>query len=188
VDNVVAIGNAGGFVEPLEATALMAVCSQCKTLVDFLLHTSLEPTPTMRRLYNDQALGTWLEIRDFLGLHYRLNSATETPFWRHCREDTDLEGIAELLEFYHENGPTGFCRYRLPSSQSNFGIEGYLTMLVGNKAPYRNKHRVTSEEKAVWDFHRKEFEKQAAAGLTVKEALEYVRHPGWQWFGESNSL
>ena len=41
-----------GFVEPLEATALMVVCSQSQTLVDFLLHTGLSPTPTIRDLYN----------------------------------------------------------------------------------------------------------------------------------------
>ena len=52
VDNVVAIGNAGGFVEPLEATSLMIVCSHCQTLADFLLHCELEPTPSMRDLYN----------------------------------------------------------------------------------------------------------------------------------------
>ena len=66
VDNVVAIGNSAGFVEPLEATALMIVCSHTQTLVDFLLHCELEPTPSMRELYNELTHDTWLDIRDFL--------------------------------------------------------------------------------------------------------------------------
>ena len=54
VDNVVAIGNAGGFVEPLEATALMIVCSDTQTLIEMLLNRSAR---SRRRrcahLYND---------------------------------------------------------------------------------------------------------------------------------------
>ncbi|MEO5915239.1 MAG: tryptophan 7-halogenase [Luteolibacter sp.] len=184
VDNVVAVGNAGGFVEPLEATALMIVCSHCKTLVDFLLHTSLKPTKTLRDLYNDLVFDTWKDIRDFLGLHYKVNTAMDTPFWKHCQADTDLSGIAELLKFYEENGPTGFCRYRIPTSQSDFGIEGYFTMLVGNKVPYKNHHKATPAERAIWEAHLMELKQQAKAGISVKDALAYVRHPGWTWFAE----
>ncbi|MES2659586.1 MAG: tryptophan 7-halogenase [Verrucomicrobiota bacterium] len=187
VDNVLAIGNAGGFVEPLEATALMIVCAHCKTFVDFLLHSSLEPTPSLQRLYNDVVADSWTDIRDFLGLHYQANRAMHTPFWKHCQEDTDLGGISDLLEFYEENGPTGFCRYRMPRSQSDFGIEGYLTMLVGNQVPYRKRHKATAEELAVWNTHRKTFANQARNGIAVKEALAYVRHPGWTWFGDKAS-
>lgn len=186
VDNVVAIGNAGGFVEPLEATALMIVCSHCKTLVDFLKHSSLEPTPSMRDLYNDSVAGTWRDIRDFLGLHYKSNTAMNTPFWKHCQADTDLSGIGALLEFYEENGPTGFCRYRMPTSQSDFGIEGYFTMLVGNKVPYHKHHQATPEERAVWDGHRIMFRNEAKSGMNVKEALSFIRDPRWRWFGESS--
>ncbi len=184
VENVLAVGNAGGFVEPLEATALMVVCSHCKTFVDFLLHSSMEPTDTIRKLYNDVCEDTWKEIRDFLGLHYQVNSAGTTPFWKHCQNDTDLSGIGDLLEFYYENGPTGFCRYRLPSSQSDFGIEGYFTMLVGNNAPYKNRHKATADEKVIWEKRRQESINKAKKGLSVKEALSFVRHPGWQWHGD----
>src|SRR4051812_10209852 len=107
VDNVAAIGNSCGFVEPLEATALMVVCAQCQTLADFLIHTGLSPTPTMRQLYNDQVAGMWDEIRDFLAVHYKFNALpgrADTPFWRHCRADTDVSGVADLLAFYAENG------------------------------------------------------------------------------------
>ena len=184
VDNVIAVGNSGGFVEPLEATALMIVCSHCQTFVDFLLHSELEPTPSMRDLYNELVSQSWHDIRDFLGLHYKLNTALDTPFWKHCRADTDLSGIGALLEFYEENGPTGFCRYRMGSSQNDFGIEGYFVMLVGNRAPYRKRHAASPQEKAIWEAHRQENISKASKGIDVKEALYYVRHPGWQWNAE----
>lgn len=185
VDNVVAIGNAGGFVEPLEATALMVVCAECQTLADLLLHCALKPTDTMRRLFNRQLDHTWDDIRDFLALHYYVNTRLDTPFWRHCREDTDVSNIAELLEFYRENGPTGFARYTLPWQENNFGIEGYLVMLVANQVPYAAKHKVTPDEREKWNTHRSRFIAQALSGIDVKEALAYVRHPAWQWNAEA---
>ncbi|MDB6154572.1 MAG: tryptophan-5-halogenase [Chthoniobacteraceae bacterium] len=185
VENVVGVGNASGFVEPLEATSLMIVCSNMQTLVDFLIHSKLEPPPTMRTLYNDLTAATWNDIRDFLALHYKVNTALETPFWRHCNADTDVSAIAPLLEFYKENGPTGFCRYRLPRTENDFGLEGYLVMLVGNRVPYNVRHTPTSAEQVIWNRHRSEFVAEARKGLDVKESLAYVRHPGWQWNAEA---
>ncbi|PYI89575.1 MAG: hypothetical protein DME26_00925, partial [Verrucomicrobia bacterium] len=52
VGNVVAIGNAAGFVEPLEATALQVICVEASTLADSLLDSLCEPTPTLIKLYN----------------------------------------------------------------------------------------------------------------------------------------
>ena len=183
LDNVVAIGNAAGFVEPLEATALMIVCSHSQSLVNFLIHSKLDPTPSMIQLYNEVTKGTWHETRDFLGLHYKVNLAPTTPFWQHCRAETDLSGIGGLLEFYEENGPTGFCRYRMPASQSDFGIEGYFVMLVGNKVPHRKRHQPTVQELSIWEAHRTAHMTKAMTALSVKEALACIRRPNWQWDG-----
>ena len=185
VENVVAIGNSGGFVEPLEATALMIVCAQVQALLEMLNRSKLAPTPTWRALYNDMAHQGWTDIRDFLALHYKLNTALDTPFWRHCRADTDISNIAGLLEFYAENGPSGFCRYRLPKSENDFGVEGFLVMLVGNRAPYAAKHAPTTAERQSWERHRAEFRATAHAGLTVAETLAYIRHPGWNWHADT---
>lgn len=184
VENVVAIGNSGGFVEPLEATALMIVCSHVQTLLEMLNRSHLNPTPTWRSLYNDLATQGWNDIRDFLALHYKLNTALDTPFWRHCREETNISNIAPLLEFYAENGPTGFCRYRLPRMENDFGVEGYLVMLVGNRTPYRAKHTPTTDERQRWERHRADFIATARTALDVKEALGYIHHPGWEWHGD----
>ena len=181
VENVVAIGNSGGFVEPLEATALMIVCSHTETLVEMLNRSKLQPTPTWRSLYNDLIAQSWTDIRDFLALHYKVNTALDTPFWQACRADTDVSNIAPLLEFYAENGPTGFCRYRLPRTENDFGVEGFLVMLVGNRVPYQAKHHPADAERAIWERHRAHFNATAIAGIDVKESLAYIRHPGWQW-------
>lgn len=187
VGNVVAVGNSGGFVEPLEATALMIVCSNLQTLVDGLRHTHLDPTPTIRDLYNEQTRESWTDIRDFLALHYKLNTASKTPFWDHCREDTDLENLGGFLEFYRQNGPSGFARHFLPATHSDFGLEGYLVMMMGNKAPHDNHHKPTRKETDAWKKRMFEAKAIARSGLSVKESLEFVHNDAWQWHGDDRA-
>lgn len=181
VENVVAIGNAAGFVEPLEATALMVVSAQCEKLVKFFEHTVLRPTPTVRKLYNELTCDSFDEIRDFLALHYKLNTRLNTDFWRHCRADTDMGKLVPLLDFYRDNGPTGMARYTLPSQVNDFGIEGYLVMLVGNQAPYKARHVPTAAEQFIWEQNRATFMTQALNGMSVAEALRIIRMPEWKW-------
>ena len=181
MENVVALGNAGGFVEPLEATALMIVCGNVQMLLEMLTRSRLTPTPQWSNLFNDLTARGWHDIRDFLALHYKLNTALDTPFWKHCVNDTDVSGIGALLEFYEENGPTGFCRYRLPDTRNDFGAEGHLVMLVGNRAPYRAKYKPTELERIIWERHRAEFNAVAQNALDVKDSLAFIRHPGWAW-------
>jgi tryptophan 7-halogenase len=184
VENVVGIGNACGFVEPLESTSLMVICGQCQALVDCLIHGELSPTPTLRDLYNRLAAGTWDEIRDLLAFHYRFNTRLETSFWKHCRAEVDVSDSAALLEFYEENGPTGLCRHlmrNMSGTGNQFGLEGFLVMLVGNRVPYRGRHVATEAERQIWNRHRAEYRAEAQAGVDVKEALGFVHHPGWRW-------
>ncbi len=187
VDNVVAIGNAAGFVEPLEATALMIVCGHTETLIHLLSQSRLRPTPTIRALFNDITSDNWKDIRDFLALHYKFNTARDTPFWRHCQNDTDVSRLQGLLDFYAENGPSNFCRHRMPSLQSDFGSEGFLVMLVGNRVPYAARHRAGADELRIWNAHRAEFSQLASRGMSVKEALSYVHHPGWTWNADAGA-
>jgi tryptophan 7-halogenase len=184
VDNVVGIGNACGFVEPLESSSLMVICGQCRALIEFLLHSDLSPTPTMRDLYNRIAAATWDELCDFLAVHYRFNTRLETPFWKHCCKEVDVSGAGELLEFYDENGPTGLCRHLLRNMSgagNQYGIDGFLVMLVGNRVPHRGRHIITETEQQNWNRHRARYRAQAEMGITANEALSYVHHPAWRW-------
>jgi len=185
VNNVVAIGNSAGFVEPLEATALMVVCDSSRNLTESLIAANLEPTPAIRDLYNKESLTTWLEIRNFLSIHYKFNTRLDTPFWQHCRNDADVSHISELLDFYSEYGPTRLCRNFLQHRWSNFGLEGFLVMLVGNKVPYRVKPSITAAERKIWEGHRSRFSAAADAALTSEEALAMIREPGWKFSDEA---
>jgi tryptophan halogenase len=187
VDNVAAVGNASGFVEPLEATALMVLVANVETLVDVLSEVQLQPTPSIRRLYNEVSAAAWDEIKEFLAIHYRFNHRLDTPFWTRCVHEADISGNAELLAFYKENGPLGLCRHRIGNLgrqfgiHSAFGVDGYLAVLTGCEVPYENRHLPTEQEWALWNQGQAELTQAAAAGATVEESLTFVRHPAWQW-------
>jgi len=181
VENVVALGNSSGFVEPLESTGIMMLCGHTESLIDLLLESHLEPVDSMRDLYNEITVQGWKDVKDFLSIHYKFNGMLDTPFWKTVRAEADVSSIDELLKFYYENGPTGFCRYRLPQTRTDFGLEGWLVMLVGNKVPYKKRFQVSEREQAVWRQKRRQFIEVAKRGISSEEALAYVKHPAWRW-------
>ena len=181
VENVVAIGNAAGFVEPLEATALMMVTQQCEALLGLLAQVALRPTPSLRELYNRLTGEAFDIIRDFLALHYRLNTRLDNEFWRHCVEDTDMGALGPLLDFYRENGPSLAARPCLPVQGNNFGLAGYFAMLVGNRTPHEARHESAPAERAAWNQILAGLQAQAGQGFTVAEMLRLMRSPQWRW-------
>jgi tryptophan halogenase len=182
VGNVVAIGNASGFVEPLEATALGAIARQSSTLADILVNSERQPAPTQVRLYNRQNGAFWDSIRGFLALHYKFNTRLDTPFWRHCREKTDLASAAPVVEYFQENGPDGYWGYVLLNNVADqFTLSGYLTMLVGMKVPYRRTWAPTPEDLARFEAGRKQRRQAALGGFTVRQTLDAIRSPNWVW-------
>jgi tryptophan halogenase len=181
VKNVVAIGNAGGFVEPLESTSLGVICDQSDTLVSSLSECGRRPTPTIVRHYNKHFGMKWDNIRGFLAVHYKFNTGMDTPYWRECRAKCELGPAAEVVEYYRENGPGTAHQQTLVDRLSQFGLEGYWTMLIGQKVPYQNPYVPTLEERETWRRIQQAFKSKAEAGVGVKEALTLVRSPSFQW-------
>jgi len=175
--NVIGIGNAGGFVEPLEATAIHVICLQARTLVGALEESGFQPGPAMRDLYNRYNCAQWDDIRDFLSIHYRFNTRLDTPFWRRCREETDLAGAAAIAAFWQEHGPSGLTQGVLIPAASIFGAEGYFTLLAGQRVPVARQAPVPAGERQIWHRHLTARGQQAAQGMSIRETLNAVRQP-----------
>jgi tryptophan 7-halogenase len=179
--NVVAVGNACGFVEPLESTALAVICDESRFLADALLECERQPTRTLIANHNHLVGRAWDDIRNFLSIHYRFNTRLDTPFWRACRKDVDLGGATALVDFYQENGPSTFARNTLLHGTDIFGMEGYLALLLGQQVPYRRTHRPGPDELRIWEAVRNEHRTKAQGGLDTVEALAAIRSPAWRW-------
>jgi tryptophan halogenase len=180
VKNVVAIGNAGGFVEPLEATALGAIAFQCRTLADTLSDSECEPTPLLQNRFNDLHARAWDEIRNFLSIHYRFNTRLDTPFWQYCRESVDLAGAEVVVELYRDSGPTLWLEEVIDRA-NQFGIAGYFALLMGQKVPHGRMYQASTDVAARWNAERERYRQMASRALTVNEALSIVRSPQWRW-------
>jgi tryptophan halogenase len=181
VKNVVGIGNAGGFVEPLEATAIAAICEQAQALASGLHAVNRWVGPKLAEVYSARDARHWDAIRRFLAVHYKFNTRLDTPFWREARESTDLAGAEPVVDYYLENGPDPLWAETHIDNHDQFGIEGYLTMLVGQQVPYRHQHPISAAEARTVHQHREENRKQAAAGYHAEHALAIIRMPGWEW-------
>lgn len=81
--NCAAIGLAQGFIEPLEATALMLVQYSISQLID-----SWQPQSpaSIQDKYNSDLNRMFDGIRDYIAAHYLLNDRIDSPYWQACRE------------------------------------------------------------------------------------------------------
>ena len=181
VNNVVAIGNANGFVEPLEATALGAIGQQSRTLADTLIDGDRIVTDAARKHYNLYHARYWDSIRNFLAVHYRFNDRLQTPFWKECQEKTNLAGAQEVIEVYRENGPTFLFSATLFDPADQFGMAGYVALLLGQKVPHLAGHRADAAELRAWETFRKLQKDFALGAMSVRDVLASIRSPQWSW-------
>lgn len=175
VDNVVAMGNASGFVEPLEATAIGAICLQSKTLASALEEADCEVTPQLRNLFNKYNLAQWDDIRDFLALHFRFNRRLDTEYWRAATNDADLAGGTELVEFWQQHGPSAMPHGILTNPVSTFGLEGYYTILSGMDVPMHRPHKASEAERKVWRDNLAALGREVRNGVGVMEGIRTLR-------------
>ncbi len=130
--NVAALGNAYGFVEPLESTSLHLLIRQLGLLMRANPFDS--PEHGLAPLLNRKVNGWWDYLRFFLALHFRFNRGPQTPFWRHCREAVVLGEHEELVALYQHRGPLSAnpgVVDSFPYSDPLWGAEGIDTLLHG---------------------------------------------------------
>ena len=99
--NCVAIGLAGGFVEPLESTSIHLIMIAAMRLMQFFPFDGISPALVER--YNAISRREQEHIRDFIILHYHLNQRDE-PFWRRLASMEIPESLAMRLAAFHEGG------------------------------------------------------------------------------------
>ena len=135
--NVVAVGNAYGFVEPLESTALHMVIIELAYLRAGIARAQ-DPAALARFVeYSNRSVGGhWDYLRWFLALHYKFNHRLETPFWRAARNDVDASGFDELVRRVREGGPSMHLGAQSSPFDPAFGLSGVMTLLLGQQVSH----------------------------------------------------
>ena len=103
--NCVAVGLSAGFLEPLEASALVLVELSAQ-MISEQLPPSKDVMHIVAKRFNDKFNYRWDRIIDFLKLHYVLTQRTDTDYWRdNCLEKTIPDELSAMLELWKYESP-----------------------------------------------------------------------------------
>jgi tryptophan 7-halogenase len=106
--NCVAVGLSAGFLEPLEASALVLIELSAE-MISGTMPATRETMDIVARRFNEATHYRWGRIIDFLKLHYILSRRTDSKFWIDNRDPASIpQGLQEQMELW---------RYRAPGDQ-----------------------------------------------------------------------
>lgn len=100
--NCLALGLAGGFIEPLESTAIHLIMRGMDFFLRFFPDADCEPS--LQREYNRRLSADYEEVRDFIVLHYCASKREDSDFWRWCNSMTVPETLRERIELFKGHG------------------------------------------------------------------------------------
>src|SRR5262245_36519140 len=106
--NVVAIGLAGGFLEPLESTSIYLIQIAITTLIDYLTERDMASganfDPRVVAAFNRWIEMEYDRVRDFLILHYHATERDDAPIWNYCRTMPIPDSLAHKMELFRTRG------------------------------------------------------------------------------------
>lgn len=106
--NCVAIGLSQGFVEPLEATALLVTEFAARFLAE-RFPVSVDQFELLSKRYNDTLRYSWDRVVDFIKLHYFLSDREDSEFWlENRRQETLSDSLRGQLEVWQSYTPSSF--------------------------------------------------------------------------------
>ncbi|APZ98504.1 tryptophan halogenase [Sphingopyxis sp. QXT-31] len=132
--NCVAIGLAGGFLEPLESTSIHLIQTTIIRLLSLFPRDAIDPNVVSR--FNRDALHEYATIRDFVIAHYATANRTDTPFWRDLAAAGMPDSLAERIAAFRATGNILFEPGDL------FGPTNWYAVLTGQGVQPQSHHPI----------------------------------------------
>ena len=135
--NCVAIGLAGGFMEPLESTSIHLIQRAVLRLLRMLPAGPVSPRDVAE--FNDQQMEDMTQIRDFLILHYKATERRDSGFWRQCATMAVPDTLAQKIELFRETGRV-FRRH-----EELFAENSWVQVMMGQGIVPRSHHPIADK-------------------------------------------
>ncbi len=130
--NVVAIGLASGFIEPLESTSIYLIQTAVARLIGLFPDRSFRQADIDK--FNQQSTSEIEAIRDFIILHYKATQRDDTPFWEYCKNMSVPTSLQDRMELFKGSGRL----YR--ESEELFSEDSWLAVMFGQGIVPRSYH------------------------------------------------
>lgn len=134
--NVVAIGLAGGFIEPLESTAIHIIQQGIQRLITFFPNEGIEQLDVDE--YNQLALADYDQIKDFIILHYKLTERDDSEFWRFCRNMDIPKSLQTRIDLFAKTG-------RFVLREEELFKDSWLQVMIGQGVIPQSYNRLCDE-------------------------------------------
>ena len=131
--NVIGIGLASGFLEPLESTSIYLIQVSITNLLK--LFPDRDPDPALISEFNRLVDYEYERIRDFLILHYHLNRR-DGDLWRYCRNMAVPESLEQKMGMFRHRGYIEAYRFGL------FAPPSWISVFLGQSLEPENYDRV----------------------------------------------
>lgn len=129
--NCVAIGLSAGFLEPLEASAIVSIELSLDALIDNF-PASRDAMELHASRFNRLFSYRWDRVIDFLKLHYAISRRDE-PYWKEHREPgATPDRLRDLLRIWRDQPPSSFD---FPEVDEVFPAASYQYVLYGMGFP-----------------------------------------------------
>jgi len=128
-NNCLALGLSGGFIEPLEATALHLVQVGIESFIGHFNRGGM--TVEHRDAYN-QFMTNWFErVRDYIVAHYRMNTRGDTDYWLANAHNEQLSSsLRQLLDVWLRRGDLA-AELERQKVVTHFGVMSWHCLLAG---------------------------------------------------------
>ncbi|MCF2950266.1 tryptophan 7-halogenase [Paraglaciecola aquimarina] len=134
--NCVAIGLAGGFIEPLESTAIHIIQQGIMQLIKYFPTYGINDLEVAQ--YNDYMNTDYNEIKDFIILHYCQTERDDSEFWRFCKNMTIPESLKNRMDLFKKTG-------RFVQRKGEIFEDSWLQVMIGQGLVPDQHHPLADE-------------------------------------------
>jgi tryptophan halogenase len=121
--NCIALGLAGGFLEPLESTSIHLIQSGVTQLAAIFPDRSFDPCDAEE--YNRLQIDEFDRVRDFIILHYKATTRADSELWRCCRNMPIPDALTYRMNLFRSSG-------RVSVNDRDLFVESnWLSVLIG---------------------------------------------------------